>query len=45
MVNKIQKRVDRKRNDPLYSRDKRVVISVPNPETEEMESMELILSE
>jgi len=45
MANKLQKRMTRKHNDPLYSRDKRVVIDVCNAETGELESMELILSE
>ena len=46
MANKLQNRMNRKHNDPLYSRDKRVVIAdVCNAETGELESMELILSE
>ena len=45
MASKLQKRIDRKHNDPFYSRDRRVVFPVVNVETQKEESWELILSE
>ena len=45
MASKLQKRADRRHNDPLYSRDRRVVFRVNNAETQKVESWELILSE
>jgi hypothetical protein len=45
MASKLQKRADRRHNDPLYSRDRRVVFRINNTETQKVESWELILSE
>jgi len=45
MASKLQKTIDRKRNDPFYSRNRRVVFPVVNVETQKVESWELILSE
>ena len=45
MASKLQKRIDRRHDDPFYSRDRRVVFPVVNVETQKVESWELILSE
>ena len=38
MASKLQKRIDRKHNDPFYSQDRRAVCPVVNVETQKVEN-------